>query len=64
MAKEDDPKKKPTKTEAAAEVPAIAVPNERTNFKKLLLSNPNFSALFRASEMSSKRKRAILLSKS
>ena len=46
MAKEDDPKKKPTKTEAAAEVPAIAVPNERTNFKKLLLSNPNFFGTF------------------
>ena len=45
MAKDDDPKKKPTKREAA-EVASIVVPNERTNFKKLLLSNPNFFGTF------------------
>jgi len=44
MAKEDDPKKKPVRREA--DVPSIAVPNERTNFKKLLLSNPNHFGTF------------------
>jgi hypothetical protein len=50
MAKETDPKKKPTRPAAAAdtapEVPAIKVPNERSNFKKLLFSNPNFFGTF------------------
>jgi len=50
MAKETDPKKKPARPQAAADaatdVPAIKVPNERSNFKKLLLSNPNFFGTF------------------
>jgi hypothetical protein len=45
MAKDTDPKKKLTRREAA-EIPSIAVPNERANFKKLLLRNPNFFGTF------------------
>ena len=50
MPKDTDPKKKTVQpqitAEKVAEVPAIKVPNERTNFKKLLLSNPNFFGTF------------------
>ena len=50
MPKESDPKKKPARPEAAAdagsEIPPIKVPNERSNFKKLLLGNPNFFGTF------------------
>jgi hypothetical protein len=47
MAKETDPKKKPSRAaDTVSEIPAIKVPNERTNFKKLLFSNPNFFGTF------------------
>ena len=47
MAKETDPKKKPARAaDTVPEVPAIKVPNERSNFKKLLFSNPNFFGTF------------------
>jgi hypothetical protein len=46
MPKETDPKKKLQAADKVAAVPAIKVPNERTNFKKLLLSNPNFFGTF------------------
>lgn len=46
MAKENDPKQKSPKVEKAAEIAPIVIPNERTNFKKLLLSNPNFFGTF------------------
>lgn len=50
MPKETDPKKKPQQpqvaADAVADVPAIKVPGERSNFKKLLLSNPNFFGTF------------------
>src|ERR1051325_7831173 len=48
MPKETDPKKKTLSPEAAkvAKVPVFKVPDERTNFKKLLLSNPNFFGTF------------------
>jgi len=47
MPKETDPKKKlQAAADKVAKVPAIKVPNERTNFKKLLLSNPNFFGTF------------------
>ena len=40
MPKETDPKKKlQAAADKVAKVPAIKVPNERSNFKKLLLSN-------------------------
>lgn len=45
MAKENDPKKKTPRPESA-DVASIVVPNERKNFKKLLLSNPNFFGTF------------------
>jgi len=45
MPKDTDPKKKVT-ADKVAETPAIKVPTERTNFKKLLLSNPNFFGTF------------------
>ena len=47
MAKETDPKKKPARAaDTASEINAIKVPNERSNFKKLLFSNPNFFGTF------------------
>ena len=46
MPKETDPKKTVRAADKVAEVPAIKVPTERTNFKKLLLSNPNFFGNF------------------
>jgi len=48
MPKETDPKKKTLSPEAAkvTKVPVFKVPDERTNFKKLLLSNPNFFGTF------------------
>ena len=42
----DTPKKKLEAADKVAAVPAIKVPNERSNFKKLLLSNPNFFGTF------------------
>jgi hypothetical protein len=41
-----DPKKKISGRVVASETASIAVPRERTNFKKLLLSNPNFFGTF------------------
>jgi hypothetical protein len=50
MAKDTDPKKKitppQTPSDKVTKVAAIKVPEERTNFKKLLLSNPNFFGTF------------------
>lgn len=48
MPKEDDLKNKtsPKQAPTPPDTPAIAVPPERTNFKKLLLSNPNFFGTF------------------
>src|SRR5215203_5414249 len=45
MSKELDPEKKISLQEIP-EIKAIAVPDERTHFKKLMLSNPNFFGTF------------------
>jgi len=45
MSKELDPEKKISLQETP-EIKAIAVPDERTHFKKLMLSNPNFFGTF------------------
>lgn len=45
--KDKDPKKTPSEKEPAVAVTRpIAVPKERMEFKKLLLSNPNFFGTF------------------
>jgi len=47
MPKENDPKKKSSQPDTTdAVTPPIAVPKERMEFKKLLLSNPNFFGTF------------------
>lgn len=46
MPDKTDPKKKTPGRVSATETAAIAVPRERTNFKKLLLGNPNFFGTF------------------
>ena len=46
MPDKTDPKKKASGRVVASETASIAVPRERTNFKKLLLSNPNFFGTF------------------
>lgn len=46
MPDKTDPKKKTPGRVSATETAAIAVPKERSNFKKLLLGNPNFFGTF------------------